>query len=124
MSSVTRFEELDSWQKARKLTKMVYSLSSKGGWAKDFELRNQIRRAAISAMSNIAEGFERQGANEFPYFLSIAKGSAGEVRSQLYVALDQDYIDERIFEEARELAEETSRLIAGLHKYLKARHVA
>lgn len=83
MASLTRFEDIAAWQKARLLTRRIYEVTGKGAFSRDFELRNQIRRAAISSMSNIAEGFERDGNNEFRQFLAIAKGSAGEVKSQL-----------------------------------------
>ena len=89
MATIQRFEEIEAWQVARELTRSVYECSKSGSFAKDFALRDQIRRAAISVMSNIAEGFERGGNAEFIQFLSIAKGSAAEVETQLYVALDQ-----------------------------------
>lgn len=89
---IKRFEDIEAWQKARELTWAVCDCSKTGLFAKDFGLRDQIRRAAVSIMSNIAEGFERGGSAEFFQFLAIAKGSAGEVEAQLYVALDQGYI--------------------------------
>jgi four helix bundle protein len=88
------FEEINAWQKARELTRRVYQISGEGQSARDFGLRDQMRRACISIMSNIAEGYERSGTKEFVQFLSVAKGSVGEVRSQLYVALDQKYISQ------------------------------
>ena len=88
MATFHRFEDIDAWQKARELTRAVYAASRSGSFSKDFALRDQIRRASISVMSNIAEGFERGGNKEFRQFLSTAKGSAGEVRAQRYVALD------------------------------------
>ena len=87
------FEDLEVWKSARELTNRIYKITVEGGFAKDYGLRDQIRRAAVSIMSNIAEGYERGGNQEFIQFLSIAKGSSGEVRSQLYVALDQSYIE-------------------------------
>lgn len=111
---VTRFEELIAWQKARHMASAVYRVTATGVFAKDFGLRDQIRRAAVSVMSNIAEGFERASRNEFHQFLVIAKASCAEVRSQLYVALDADYIDESTFEEMRSNTEELSRIIGGL----------
>ena len=119
MSSIKRFEEIEAWQKARELSKAIYKLSGSGAFAKDFGLRDQIRRATVSIMANIAEGFERGGSREFMQFLSIAKGSAGEVESQLYVALDQDYISAEEFEEVRNLTRSTQRLLAGFIKYLR-----
>ena len=119
MGGVRTFEELGVWQKARELTKSVYQITSSGGWSKDYGLRDQIRRAAVSAMSNIAEGFERRGDTEFSHFLSMAKGSAGEVRSQLYVALDMEYVDEPTVTKLFSLATEVSRMISGLTTYLK-----
>ena len=90
-----------------------------GSPIQDFALVNQIRRALISILSNIAEGFEREGNTEFLQFLSIAKGSCGEVRAQLYIAFDQNYIDEASFSSISETLKETSRTISGLMKYLK-----
>lgn len=119
MAGVRRFEELEAWQKARELTYAVDGCSKLGPWTKDFGLRDQIRRAAVSVMSNIAEGFERGGDREFVQFLAIAKGSCGEVRAQLYVALDQGYLTEARFTSLLELAIEVSRLIAGLMRYLQ-----
>jgi len=120
MTTIKRFEDMKAWQKARELTSLVYQLTSEGSWARDFGLREQIRRAAVSVMSNVAEGFERRGDVEFARFLTMAKGSAGEVRSQLYVALDLAYVDERDFARARTLAEETSGMIAALMRYLRS----
>ena|SRR5208282_4613966 len=99
MSKILRFEEIESWKKARVLTNEIYQVTSLGGFARDFGLRDQIRRASVSAMSNIAEGFERGGNREFLQFLSNAKGSAGEVRSQLYVALDAGFINQKKFDD-------------------------
>lgn len=96
MATFTTFEEIGAWQKARHLTKEIYKVSSSGACGRDYDLRNQIRRAAVSIMSNIAEGFERSGTGEFNQFLATAKGSAGEIRSQLYVALDQSYLSRRV----------------------------
>jgi len=90
-----------------------------GDFAKDFGLRDQIQRAGVSIMSNIAEGFERGGSREFAQFLSIAKGSTGEVRSQLYVALDQEYVTQSEFERLIAGVNETARMISGLMSYLR-----
>lgn len=119
MARIEKFEDIESWKSAREVTQLVYAISSNGIFAKDFALCNQIRRASVSILSNIAEGFEREGNKEFVHFLTIAKGSCGEVRAQLYVALDQNYIDETQFSEIYKKLLEISRLIAGLMKYLK-----
>ena len=118
MARLERFEDMDAWKKARELTKSVYQVTSIGEFARDFGLRDQLRRAAVSVMSNIAEGFERSGDREFFHFLSLAKGSCGEIRAQFYVALDQAYINNAQFQELIERATEISRLLAGLMKYL------
>jgi len=124
MSTITRFEDIEAWQRARELTKAIYQLTAQGEWARDFGLRDQIRRAAVSAMSNVAEGFERRGNVEFGRFLSMAKASAGEVRSQLYVALDLDYVCEQEFKSAFKLAERTSALIGAFMVYLRKKNAA
>jgi four helix bundle protein len=92
MATVKTFEGLEVWQHSRKLVKEIYRASAQGQFSKDFGLRDQLRRASISILSNIAEGFERAGNKEFSHFLYMAKGSAGELRAQLYVALDLTYI--------------------------------
>jgi four helix bundle protein len=119
MSTFRSFEEIDAWQKARDLTRSIYQVSGRGAFARDFALRDQIRRASISLMSNIAEGYERGGTKEFLQFLSVAKGSVGEVRSHLYVALDQSYIGTVDFEKLVDLAKEISRMLTGLMTYLR-----
>ncbi len=119
MPKIERFEDIDCWKKARELTRSIYSISLGGGFSKDFALRDQLRRASISILSNIVEGFERDGNKEFLQFLSIAKGSCGEARAQLYVALDQEYISEAQFRSISEMAVEISRMLSGLIKYLK-----
>jgi len=90
----TRFEDLRAWQRARELTNLVYQCSSERPFARDFAMRNQIRSAALSVMSNIAEGFDRNRNPEFLYLLRVAKASCGEVRSQLYAAFDQAYLND------------------------------
>ena len=115
--AVRRFEDLLAWQKARALTAGVYDVTADGSFSRDFDLRNQIREAAVSTMSNIAEGFDRASHNEFHRFLSIAKGSCGELRSQLYVALDAGYIDRETFGRLQEQALEASRIINGLRAH-------
>ena len=118
MATFQRFEDIEAWQDARRLTNMVYQLSNEGRFARDFALKDQIRRACISITSNIAEGFERGGPAEFRQFLSISKASSGEVRSQLYLAKDQGYITETQFEEIRTLLENINKKLFGLIKYL------
>jgi four helix bundle protein len=119
MGKIKKFEELLSWKKARSLTKEVYDSTSAGDFARDFGLKDQLRRAAVSILSNIAEGFERGGDREFIQFLSIAKGSCGEVRAQLYVALDLEYISVSQFAALSKQVIDISQLLAGLIKYLK-----
>ena len=119
MATLRRFEDIEAWKAARELTRAVYSFSKVGPFARDFGLRDQIRRAAVSVMSNIAEGFEREGKGEFVQFLSMAKGSAGEVEAQLYVALDEGYIDKDQFDSVKAIASSTKRLIAGFMNYLR-----
>ena len=111
---IEKFEDLIAWQKARELTKQIYRITKVGEFYRDFGLREQIRRASVSIMSNLAEGFERGGRSEFHQFLVIAKGSCAELRSHLYVALDANYIDEETFNNIRALAKETSRIVGGL----------
>ena len=111
---IERFEDLIAWQKARELTKAIYKATDHGKFAKDFGLKDQIRRAAVSVMSNIAEGFDRRGGREFHQFLVIAKGSCAELRSQLYVALDAGYIDKPTFNTLYEQSLETGKVINGL----------
>jgi four helix bundle protein len=111
MSNTNRFEDLIIWQKARALTKAIYETSRSGIFSKDFALAGQNQRSAVSTMSNIAEVYERGGRAEFHQFLSIAKSSCGEVRSQLYVALDAGYLQQADFERLKIQAEETSRMI-------------
>ena len=119
MATFQRFDEIEAWQKARELTREVYTISSRGLFSKDFGLRDQIRRASISIMANIAEGFERDGTQEFVQFLAVAKGSAAEVVSHLYVAMDQGYITPAQFERLAALATEVGRMIAALMNYLR-----
>ena len=98
MTKIERFEDFVAWQKARKLTAIVYRVTNEGAFASDFGLKDQIRKAAVSSMSNLAEGFERGRPAEFHQFLSIAKGSCAELRAQLYVALDAGYLTQPVFE--------------------------
>lgn len=118
MVRVERFEELEVWKAARRLAKDVYGMTREGAFARDFGLRDQIQRAAVSIMSNIAEGFERGGDKEFARYLTIAKGSAGEVRSQLFVASDLGYIDQDTFVQMGRRCVDISSMLAGLIRYL------
>lgn len=120
MTAAKRFEELQVWQKAKELTNLIYQLSLSGSFARDFGLRDQMRRAAVSVMSNIAEGFESQTQALFIQFLGRAKGSAGELRAQLYIALDQKYITSEEFQFASSLAEVCSKQLAKLIQYLES----
>lgn len=118
MAKIERFEDIGAWQKARELTREIYLLTREGPACRDFRYIDQIRAASHSIMSNIAEGFERNGNAEFKQFLYIAKASAGEVRSQLYVALDVGYLTEPNFQRLMGLASEEGRMIAGFIRYL------
>ena len=111
---VERFEDLIAWQKARQLTSSIYRIISLSDFARDFGLRDQIRRAVVSVMSNIAEGFDRGSRSKFHQFLVIAKASCAEVRSQLYVAQDVGYIDQETFDTISSSTSELLRIIGGL----------
>lgn len=113
------FEDMIAWQKARALVSTIYTISENGRFARDFGLRDQIRRASVSIMSNLAEGFERGSIREFHQYLVIAKGSCAEVRSQLYVALDVEYIDADTFQAIKAKTDEVSRVIGGLRAAVK-----
>ena len=114
VSKVQRFEDLIAWQKARALTRLVYQFTRKAEISKDFGFCNQIQRASVSTMSNIAEGFERGRRKEFHQALSTAKASCAEVRSLLYVASDTGYLNTTDFQNLLNLAEEVSRIVGGL----------
>ncbi len=119
MAKFNSFEEIVSWQKARELNKEIYTITNEHEkFKRDFGLRDQIRRSSISISSNIAEGFERETTKEFIRFLYIAKASAGEFRSQLYLANDIEYLDSEEFEKLKLKVNEVSKLISGLIKYL------
>jgi four helix bundle protein len=120
MAKIERFEDIDAWKKARELTKIIYEVTAQGKIAADFSLKDQLRRASVSIMANIAEGFEREGNKEFRQFLATAKGSVGEVKSLLYVALDASLISSEQFNWIMGLADEASRLLAGFLRYLKS----
>ena len=119
MAGINRFEEIEGWKTARHLTNVIYKLSEQSSFAKDYGLKDQIRRASVSIMSNIAEGFESRTDTQFINFLGHAKGSAGEVRSQLYIALDLKYISDEQFAAACEFADKTSRQISRFMNYLE-----
>ncbi len=114
MASIKNFEEIIAWQKARELNKLIKELTSRKEFSTDYELKKQIVRSSGSIMDNIAEGFERQGNNEFIYFLYVAKGSCGELRSQAYRAIDYGYISKNEFDKLFEGCVEVSRILNGL----------
>lgn len=116
---IERFEDIKAWQIARELVREVYRITNNKEFVKDFGLKDQIRRAAVSAMSNISEGFERGTDKEFNQFLNYARGSSAEVKSQLYVALDLGYITENAFSGLYSKCTDISKLIMGFIKYLK-----
>ena len=118
MGKIERFEDIQAWQRARGLTRKIYEVTRREAFARDFSLKDQIRRAAISIMLNIAEGFARRSNKEFRQFLFVAHGSAAEVQSALYIALDQNYIEETEFEDLYQEVDEVSKMIAGFIKYL------
>jgi len=121
---IEEFEDLIAWQKARELTRAIYQATRQEAFAKDYGLSGQIQRAAMSIMSNISEGFERGNPREFHQFLSIAKASCAEVRSQLYVALDAGYLNEVSFQKLMVLAKETGKVIGGLRVSVQRRRDA
>ena len=121
MSGFKRFEDIQAWQLGRELTRRIYETTRTGAFARDFGLRDQIQRASVSITSNIAEGFERRSPAEFARFLLIARGSAGEVRSQLYAALDLGYIDRETFNELSRLASRISAATSALASHNRTR---
>lgn len=121
MAKINSFEEIKAWQKARELNAEIYKLTNKdNSFSKDFGLRDQMRRCSISISSNIAEGFERETSKEFRRFLYIAKASAGEFRSQLYLASDLEYISTEEFSKLNLKINDISKMISGLIKYLNS----
>ena len=116
---ITRFEDLDCWQEARVLVKKIYGATKDGNFKRDLRLRDQIQAAATSCMANIAEGFERRYDKEFVQFLYIAMASTAEVKSHLYVALDQAYIEKTQFDDIYAQVGKTSKMISSLIKYLR-----
>jgi len=121
MPLITRFEEIRAWQEARVLTKQVYALTKSGAISKDYGLRDQIQRAVVSAMTNIAEGFDCDSKTEFARFLGIARRSVVEVQSLLYTALDIGYITKDVFDQIFAQAEKTKALIGGFKHSLQNR---
>ena len=119
MPTFKKLEDIHAWQKARQITRMIYQLTNNGMFAKDFGLRNQIQRASVSIMANIAEGFGRRSDKEFANFLNMAHGSAAETQSHLYVALDLGYVEQESFDQLYALLDEVSRMILGLAQHLR-----
>jgi four helix bundle protein len=124
LARIERFEDVIAWQKARALTCAIYRVSSQGAFARDFALRDQVRRASISIMSNIAEGFERYSRAEFKHFLAVARGSAAEVRSQIYLACDLGYVDQATFQRFQRECMEISRLLGALRTSIDRKSAA
>ena len=119
MAKFERFEDIIAWQRARQLVGDIYTTSSNGKFNKDFGLKDQIRRASVSVMLNIAEGFARRGDKQFGQFLHIAQGSVAEVQSALYIALDQEYVDKNSFDSLYNQCTEISKMLSGLITYLR-----
>jgi four helix bundle protein len=119
MATITRFEDIEAWQLGRELKRLVYRFSKAGDFAKDFALKDQIRRAAISVTANIAEGFEREGNREFVQFLSTSKGSCGELKDHLYTALDESYITQQRFNDLYLRAADVGRKLGAFMSYLQ-----
>ena len=117
---INNFEEIEAWKRSRELTKEIYRISSDVIFSKDWGLKDQIRRASISVMSNIAEGFDCGFKTEFVRFLGISRRSLSEIQSQLYIALDQNYINKNDFECIYKESEEIRKMITGFMKYLKS----
>lgn len=119
MAKIERFEEIVAWQKGMDLCVRIYSISDDGKFARDFGLRDQIRRSVVSIPSNISEGFERESNNQFIYFLQIAKASAGELRTQITLARRLNYIIEEDFKKLNDEVLEVSKVIGGFITYLR-----
>jgi four helix bundle protein len=119
---IKRFEDIEAWKKGKELVTTIYGLTGNGNFAKDYGLRDQIRRGCVSVMSNIAEGYARQTDKEFVQFLYIAPGSVAEVQSQLYIAQDLNYLSGEQFDEVHKLSGEVARLVTGFAKYLQGRN--
>jgi len=121
MAAIKQFEDIQAWQQARELVREVYKTCAEGRLSRDFGLRDQLCRAAVSSMSNIAEGFAKKSDRDFAHFLDIARGSVTEVQSLLYVALDVGYLEKSEFDTLRQMTEKTASLISGLTSYLRKR---
>ncbi len=119
MPTFKRIEDIQAWQKARQVTRIIYELTGNGMFVKDFGLRNQIQRASVSIMANIAEGFGRRSDKEFANFLNMAHGSVSETQSHLYVALDLSYVDQTSFTKLYDLLDEVSRMTLALAQHLR-----
>ena len=119
MAKIEKFEDIEAWKMGRELVKGVYRVTLAGEFARDYGLKDQVRRASVSILSNIVEGFERGGNKEFLQFLATAKGSCGEVRAQLYVAIDQFYLSDEQFNSLFAQSLDISRMLSGLIKYLR-----
>ena len=116
---IKRFEDIDAWKEARKLVNMIYDLTNKGSFRRDFGLREQIQRAAVSCMSNVAEGFDSDTNQQFIQMLSYTKRSSSEVQSELYAALDRKYIDKDEFDNSYNQAATVRKLTNGFIRYLR-----
>jgi len=127
MPTIIRFEDIEAWKTSRELTRTIYALTEQGQFSKDFGLKNQIQRASVSVMSNIAEGFESRTQAQFLDYLGHAKASAGEVRCQLYIAIDLKYLPQEQFTRVFDLADKSSRQIFRFMNYLEmhpqSRHI-
>jgi four helix bundle protein len=119
MAKIEKFEDIQAWQNSRELVKVIYSVTNNGHFARDFGLRDQVLRAAVSTMLNIAEGFARKTNKEFSQFLTVAHGSSAEVQSALYVALDQKYISQQQFDNLYKMTDQISKMIMGFSSYLR-----
>lgn len=119
MSTFKKFEEIHAWQKARQATKRVYEISTNNVFSRDFGLRDQIRRSAVSVMANIAEGYGRRTNKDFANFLVLSHGSAAEVQSHLYIALDLEYIEKKEFDQLYKMFDEVSRMTMSLCQHLR-----
>ena len=119
MTTFKKFEDLEVWQKSRSLTKSIYKLTNTGQFSRDFSLRDQIRRCAVSTMANIAEGFGRKSSKEFALFLNYTHGSAAELQSHLYIAMDLNYIDQVTFDNLYDECERISKMSLRLQNYLR-----